>query len=454
MAAHVLASRWRSRGCRASAAAPLIRSTIAALSSGRLPSAVAVIRVSGPHAFPALAALLGEVAPPRPRKAGLRRLLHPVNGSVLDRALVLRFPGPASATGEDVVELHCHGSPAVVAAVLDALATHGVQAAQPGEFTRRAFDAGRLDLTQVEGLADLLAATTEAQRLQAAAQADGALRRAAEGWSTRLVDLLASIEANLDFADEADTASSTVDQTELAAIAAEIGSTLDGFAAGERIREGIACAIIGAPNAGKSSLFNALLGRDAAIVGPAPGTTRDLIEAEILVGGTPLTLVDTAGLRETTDPIEAEGARRARARAATAEIVLAVSADGGWPDAPDGALRVRNKADLLGDRVPVDPAVLFASARTGSGLPAIRSALAERVAGLTAGGEPRLVTRGRQRDLLAQAVAVLRSAGEEAAPELMAEGLRSALAALESLAGRHDVEQILDAIFSRFCIGK
>jgi tRNA modification GTPase len=417
-----------------------------------------VLRVSGPEAFRAGEALCGRL--PAPRMAGLRRLVRAEDGAVLDEALVLTFPGPASATGEDLLEIQCHGSPAVVDALLAELAAHRVRLAEPGEFTRRAFEAGRLDLTQVEGLADLLSAATEAQRAQAAAQAGGALRRAAERWRNALIGLMAGVEAEIDFADEADTIGSALDRDAAERLIEELGSAVAGFSAGERVREGVRCAIVGSVNAGKSALLNALAGRDAAIVSDRPGTTRDVIEVQAVFGGVPVTLMDTAGLRDSADPVEAEGIARARARAAEAELVLAVSAYGNWADAPPGAIRVWSKADLREvpgsgpSQIVLAGGPVQVSALTGAGLDALRSAIAAAARAVAGHGEPQLVTRGRQRDAVARARDAILAALGERDPALQAEALRRAAVALERLAGRSDVEDVLGAIFSRFCIGK
>lgn len=434
------------------------RSTIAALSSGRLPSAIAIIRISGPQAFPAVTALITPPgsAPrvlPKPRRASLRRLYRHHDSAVLDEALVLLFPSPDSATGEDLAELHVHGSPAIVAALLETLAALGVRSAEPGQFTRRAFEAGRLDLTQVEGLADLLAATTEAQRAQAAAQANGALRRSAENWRDRLIAILAEVEAQIDFSDEADTAAATLDPAALDTIISELHTALAGYSAGERIREGLTCAIIGPPNVGKSSLLNALVARDAAIVSPIPGTTRDLIEAQAVFGGVPVTLIDTAGLRPSTDPIEAEGIARARSTSSIADIVIAVTTTESWPDIPT-TIRVVNKVDLAEVAASVGRDDLGVSARTGQGLDLLRSRLTEIVAAQISPGEPSLVTRLRQHNALVHAGTSASAARTLEDPALVAELLRASLHALAALGGRSDVEAVLGAIFERFCIGK
>lgn len=432
---------------------PAARATIAALASGRPPCAVAVLRVSGPQAFAAARRLAGRLPPPR--RAALRTVRDPASGAVLDEALLLAFPGPASATGEDVVELHCHGSVAVVDAVLAALvAQPGVRLARPGEFTRRAFEAGRLDLTQVEGLADLLEATTEAQRRQAAAQASGALRRAAEDWAERLALLRARVEAGLDFADEGDVGA--IDEAalaaELAALDAAMAAALAGASGAERLREGLVVAIVGAPNAGKSTLLNALAGREAAIVSPIAGTTRDIIEVPAVFAGVPVTLVDTAGLRDSPDPVEAEGVARARARAGAADLVLHCAPEppaGGWLGQP-----VLTMADRTGRPAGEAADMLTVSALTGAGMDSLRAWLERWAAGFACAGEPSLVTRARQREAIAASRAALAEAAAEADPVLRAEALRRAAHALAVLAGRTDVEAVLDRLFARFCIGK
>lgn len=434
-------------------AGPAARATIAALASGRPPCAVAVLRVSGPGAFGATRRLAGRL--PAPRHAGLRTLRDPASGAGLDEALVIAFPAPGSATGEDVVELHCHGSVAVVDAVLAALlAQPGVRLARPGEFTRRAFEAGRLDLTQVEGLADLLEATTEGQRRQAALQASGALRRAAGDWAERLALLRARVEAGLDFADEGDVGApdEAALAAELAALDAAMAAALAGAAGAERLREGLVVAIVGAPNAGKSTLLNALAGREAAIVSPIAGTTRDIIEVPAVFAGVPVTLVDTAGLRDSPDPVEAEGVARARARAGVADLVLHCAPEppeGGWLGQP-----VLTMADRTGRPAGEAGGLLTVSALTGAGMDALRAWLERWAAGFTGADEPALVTRARQREAIAASRAAVADAVGETDPVLRAEALRRAAHALAVLAGRADVEAVLDRLFARFCIGK
>jgi tRNA modification GTPase len=326
------------------------RSTIFALSSGRPPAAIAVVRVSGPFARNALEALAPKI--PEPRRAALRRLRDPATGGVLDEALVLWLPGPATETGEDMVELHLHGGRAVVAAVLGALGkVPGLRPAEPGEFTRRAFENGRLDLTAVEGLADLIFAETEAQRAQAMRQFQGLLGGRAETWRARLIEALALVEARIDFSDQ-DVPDDLIGPALHAArqLLEEIDETLHDQRRGERLRDGLVVAIAGPPNAGKSSLLNAIAKREVAIVSPHAGTTRDVIEVHLDLHGFPLTLLDTAGIRLSDDPVEQEGVRRAKARAAAADLVLWVvdAAVGEATGVEPGRWIVRNKIDLVG----------------------------------------------------------------------------------------------------------
>lgn len=421
---------------------------IHALSSGLPPSGVAVIRISGDGAFDAVRRLIVGGRLPPARKAGLRRLARPGDGRLLDEALVLTFPGPGSFTGEDVVELHCHGSIAVVAAVQSALARLGVRAAEPGEFTRRAFESGRLDLTQAEALSDLIAAETESQRDQALAQAGGRLRALADQWRAQLVAIAAELEAGLDFSDEADVADAlaVADRSRVAldALGTSMAAALDTAPVAERVRNGLTIAIIGPPNAGKSSLLNALSGRDVAIVTPIAGTTRDVIEVHLDLGGRAAVLLDTAGLRETDDPIEAQGIARARARAASADLVLDLGPGG----------NIVNRIDETGHAPGIHDGRAHVSARTGAGLDALIQWLADWAAEQIPSGEPSVVTSARQRALLGDALGSVREAGQAGDPVLAAEGVRSAAMALGRLTGQIDPEEILGAIFGRFCIGK
>lgn len=428
------------------------KKTIFSLSSGRPPAGVAVVRVSGPAAGAALLALGGRL--PSPRRATLMRLRD--TGAAIDDALVLWFPAPASFTGEDVAELHVTGGPAVVAALLRALgAIQGLRPAEPGEFTRRAFDNGKLDLTEAEGLADLIDAETEAQRRQALRQASGGLRALATDWHDRLLSILAETEASLDFGeDEEDVSTRLVEGEgpEIMALAREIDGHLGNYRFAERLRRGLTIVLLGAPNAGKSSLINALAKRDVAIVSPEAGTTRDLIEVHLDLGGVAATLVDTAGLRDAEGAIEAEGVRRARQRADEADLVVfLVGPDDRDAAIPAGAVTVESKADIRSDAVGER---LRVSAVTGKGLAALEALLIERAGALAGAGQDALVTNARQRDALAECRDALIAASEEHDPVLRAESLRVAMRALGRLTGRVGVEDILDIVFGRFCIGK
>ncbi len=438
--------------------------TIYALSSAAGRAGVAVIRLSGPEAGHALEALTCR-GPGEPRVAELRRLRYPASGVAIDRALVLYFRAPASFTGEDAVELQVHGGRAVVAAVLDALAgIGGLRAALPGEFTRRAFENGKLDLTEVEGLADLIDAETEAQRRQALRQMEGALGRLYEDWRARLMRLLAYAEAEIDFPDEevpGDLLKSL--GPELEKLRSDIAIHLKDGHRGERLREGVEVAIIGPPNAGKSSLLNRLARREAAIVSAEAGTTRDVVEVRLDLGGVPVTLADTAGLREAANEIEAEGVRRALARAEAADIRIVVEAcdgagglTGDYSAARDSDLRLLNKIDL--GRPALEGDAICVSATTGEGLDGLEYALMERVREQISLSEHPIITRTRHREGLQECLASLDRveeglrAGRET--ELVAEDLRLAARALGRITGRVDVEDLLDIVFRDFCIGK
>jgi len=435
--------------------------TIFALSSAPGRAAVAVVRISGPAAGAALLALTGRPLP-EARRARLGRIVDPASGEALDGALLLWFPAPGSETGEDVAELQPHGAPAVVEALLDALARlPGLRLAEPGEFTRRAFLNGKLDLTAVEGLADLIAAETALQRRQALAQAGGALQRRAAEWRGRLLAALAELEAAIDFPDEdlPPEAARRVPAT-AAAVAGEMRAALAEAGKGERLRRGLRVALLGAPNAGKSTLLNALARRDAAIVAPTPGTTRDVLEVPLDLGGLPVTLVDTAGLRHgSDDPVEAEGMRRSLLQAEAADLRLLLldrSAPAEPPVLPGEGrlLTVATKTDL--PRVMEDKTDLSVCAYNTDSLVQFESALqreAERL--LWAGGGPApLVTRLRQRQALEQAATALERLAAAQGAELAAEELRLALRGLGRLVGQVDVEELLDTIFREFCIGK
>ena len=430
-------------------AAPVQADTIFAVASGSGRTAVAVLRISGPESGRLLDALCGRR--PRPRFAALRTL-RSRDQDVLDRGLVLWFPGPGSYTGEDCAELHLHGSRAVLGAVAEALVALGARLAAPGEFTRRAFLNGKMDLLEAEGVADLVEAETEAQRSQALRQMEGALGRLYRGWSDAVRDALALQEALIDFSDDEVPASAADELTAtMTGTIAAIEAHLDDGRRGERIREGVVIALVGAPNVGKSSLLNALAGREVAIVAPVPGTTRDAVEARIELASVPVTVVDTAGLRDSDDPVEAEGIRRARARMASADLVVEV-VDAAQPQGSGTAngLVVANKTDLQ----PAPAGSLGVSALTGAGIEELRRELACRVASLTARSGPPALTRERHRAHLHEAALQLGDALGASWPELRAEHLRRALASLGEITGESGTEAILDAIFGRFCIGK
>ena len=520
------------------------RDTIFALSSGRPPAAIAVVRIGGPRAGAALEALIGRI--PEPRRAALARVKNPITKEVLDEALALWFPGANSEIGEDSAELQLHGGRAVIASVLDALgAIDGLRPAEPGEFTRRAFENGKLDLTAVEGLADFIHAETQAQRRQAFRQMKGLLGDRADAWRKQIIEALALVEARIDFPDEGDVPEDLVGPALKIAqgLRNEIADALASASRGERLRDGLVVAIAGPPNAGKSTLLNRIARREAAIVSPIAGTTRDVIEVHLELDGYPVTLLDTAGIRDSDDPVEQEGVRRARERAVGADLVLWVvdatapeaggvptlrpvqagpgarpeadrssssaPAEGG-PVAVDGppVWVVRNKADLLPFTEASALASGAAASRFGSATPAtagsrsvplftnginapqsgqsyrnehefinfdmnsryifaisatdgkgVNSLLTEltRFAGQTFGSEPALVSRERQRRLLASTLAALDRAlaeGPNGRDDIAAEELRIAATALGRLTGRVDVEDILDVIFADFCIGK
>jgi len=388
-------------------------------------------------------------------------LVDPATGERLDDALVLWFPGPRSATGEDVAELHVHGSRAVLAAIMQALRGLGLRLAEPGEFTRRAFHNGKLDLLQAEAVADLVAAETEAQRRQALRQLDGELGGRYRGWSDRLTRILAHLEAAIDFPDE-DLPPEIEDRIigEIELLIAEIERHLADGHRGERLRDGIMVAIVGPPNAGKSSLLNRIARRDAVITSPVAGTTRDIVEVAIELQGYPVVLADTAGLRDSDDVVEQEGLRRALRRAAEAEIRLfvfdarcpdQVLSAASWPG-PDTIL-VANKIDLVQVRRDLSSSALPISALTGEGVEGLLSALGERIV-QTYRIEAPVLTRARHRQALEEAASALRRALGAALPELRAEDLRLAWRSLGRITGAVDVEDLLDVIFRDFCIGK
>jgi tRNA modification GTPase len=437
------------------------RRTIYAPASGRGRSAVGIIRISGPASRAAIAALIGGSAPPA-RHAALKTLRNPATGEELDRGLVLWFPGPNSYTGEDAAELHVTGGRAVLAGVTAALAAlDDLRPAEPGEFAWRAFENGKLDLSQVEGLADLVDAETQAQRRQALRIAGGALSREADAARADILGAMARIEAAIDFSDQEDVNDATVGQAKAnaAAVAARLRETLSTADRGERLRDGFNVVIAGPPNVGKSTLLNALARRDVAIVSDIPGTTRDTLEVHLELRGLPVVLVDTAGIRETEDPIEKEGVARARRRTAEADIILWLSdgttsgADAGTDlDAPH--LLVRTKSDLaLGGS---GPAMIAISAKSGEGIEQLLDSIAGAAEEQLSGADQSLISATRHRAAFGEALANLQRAAtaNPETPELMAEDLRLAARALERIAGRIDVEDVLGEIFSRLCIGK
>lgn len=425
------------------------RDTIFALSSGRPPAGVALIRISGDKALETLKEMANRAVVPR---AATLVPLRSSSGELLDRALVLAFPAPHSFTGEDVAELHVHGGAAVISAVLDDLSTRaGLRLAEAGEFSRRAFDNGKLDLTEAEGLADLIAAETEAQRRQAMAQGGGRLRERAENWRTRILTLQAAAEAGLDFSDEEDVGDGRRSD-DLAALIAELDSVLADNGLGERLREGFTIAVVGKPNVGKSSLINALVGRDAAIVTDIAGTTRDVIEVPVSLGGVPVTLLDTAGLRESNDPIEAEGIRRARLRAEAADLVIHVCEAGHEGIWSPGAINVVSKIDLAPWEQTASTTGV--SARTGVGLVSLTQRLTDWATVQSSRAESAVITRRRHRLAIEDVAKALKAAASELDSVIYAEWLRSAAFSLGQLTGRVGSEDMLDTLFGGFCIGK
>jgi tRNA modification GTPase len=439
--------------------------TIFALASGRGRAGVAIVRVSGPSAEGALRALTGREAPAA-RHAALREFRDPGSGELLDRGLALWFPAPRSYTGEDVAELHVHAGPAVVGGIADALSRMAsTRPAEPGEFTRRAFLNGKMDLTAAEGVADLVAAETAAQRRQALRQLDGALGRLYEGWRKRLVAASARLEAAIDFPDEDLPGGLVADAGRTArALVAEMRGHLDDDRRGERLRDGVSVAIVGPPNVGKSTLLNRLARRDAAIVSPIAGTTRDVIDIDIDLDGYPVRIADTAGLRRASDALEAEGVRRAHRRAAHADFKIVVLDATQWPDAGAAREAVDAGAVVLLNKIDLKPAsgaltldgkkVWPVSLASGEGFEAAHGAIAARVRELADTGPALALTRARHRAALEACVAALERAHGAGQPELVAEDLRLAGRALGRITGAVDVEELLDAIFREFCIGK
>ncbi|GAA0641405.1 tRNA uridine-5-carboxymethylaminomethyl(34) synthesis GTPase MnmE [Brevundimonas lenta] len=432
--------------------------TIFALATPPGRGAIAIIRLSGPRTDEALAAL--GAPGPKPRMASLRTLA--LEGRQIDQALVLRFPAPNSYTGEDCAELHLHGGRAVVEAASGALIALGLRPADPGEFTRRAFENGRMDLAQAEAVADLIDAETTAQAAQALGQLDGALSETYAGFRRALLKALALVEAEIDFPDEevpdnlARTAGPVLD-----GLIADLKAALADAGRGERVREGYRIVLIGETNAGKSSLFNALVAREAAIVTPIAGTTRDVLDADLIIGGYAVTLSDTAGLRDSDDVVEAEGVRRARARAEQAELRLWVRApgDGEGAAAPfvrPGDLLVLTKADIDRSAPSADHESIVVSTATGEGLAALHDWIAARLARDLSGADFPAVTRERHRRRLEEALAAVETGRRalDIAPEMAGDDLRRAAEALARVTGAIGVEDILGEVFSTFCIGK
>ncbi|ANW05165.1 tRNA uridine-5-carboxymethylaminomethyl(34) synthesis GTPase MnmE [Bradyrhizobium icense] len=437
--------------------------TIFALSSGQPPSAIALVRVSGAQAGKVVSALAGKV--PSPRTA-TRALLRDLGQRPIDDAVVLWFPAPASATGEDVAEFYVHGGRAVLAALFATLsAFDNVRPAEPGEFTRRAFENGKLDLTEAEGLDDLIHADTDRQRRQALRQLKGLLGDKARDWRARIIEASALIEAGIDFSDEGDVPAELIEPAlaRVRGLLAEIEVVLVEQGRSERLRDGLVVAIAGPPNVGKSTLMNQLARREVAIVSPHAGTTRDVIEVQLDLDGYPVTVIDTAGIRETDDPVEQEGVRRARARAVDADLVLWLTDASGAESEGNGerpVWRVRNKIDLDGADRPLAESsvgrVFRISASRGDGLSELIAAIVDFAQTCLGGGEGGLIGRTRQRKLLQETAVSLQRCidvvGE--GEELAAEELRAAAYSLGRLLGRVDVEDILDVIFREFCVGK
>ena len=422
--------------------------TIFALSSGRPPAAIAVIRVSGPQAHAAGECLAGAL--PDARAAAVRDLRHPASGELLDEALLLRFDAPASSTGEDGVEFHCHGGRAVVDAVLSALGgIDGLRQAEPGEFTRRAFQNGRIDLTEAEGLADLIEAETESQRKAALALAEGGLSKQIAVWQEHLLSLSARAERAIDY-DEDDEAIDASLLRDCAALAEELRQWLERPRL-EPLKDGVLVVIAGPANAGKSSLINAIAGEERAIVTDVPGTTRDHIEVPLSLGGVPLRLTDTAGLRETADPVEGIGVERAAKLVGRADVLVWL---GELADAPSHPrlVKVHPKADLP-ERGPAAEGSLPVSSVTGEGLPALLARV-EQAARTVLPAEDALALNRRQALHLAEAADGLDRVRAAHDPLLLAEDLRAARTAFDRLTGRAGVENVLDALFGRFCLGK
>lgn len=443
------------------------KSTIFALSSGRLPAAIGVVRLSGPRTREALRLIAGDVPPAR--EAALRTL-KTASGEAIDQALVLWFPAPRSATGEDTAEFHIHGSRAVLARLIATLASiEGLRPAERGEFTRRALDNGKIDLVSAEALHDLIDAETEAQRRQAQRQLQGLLGPTAENWRARLIAIAAMIEADLDFSDEGDVPDDSARRAVpgIRALCEEIERALATTTHSERLREGLVVAIAGPPNVGKSTLLNRLARREAAIVSPRAGTTRDVIEVHLDLQGYPVMLLDTAGIRASDDPVEQEGVRRTLARAAAADLVLWLQ-EAGHPCQPSDDLTHDSTRWTVWTKIDLDPqgprpdasdlnvGEFWVSATTDAGIDVFVEALAGFARGHFGGAENTMITRARHRLLLDETAQALRKSIQafDIGNEFVVEELRIAIRSLGRLLGRIDVEDVLDAIFAEFCIGK
>ena len=447
----------------------IIDDTIYAMSSGSGRAGVAVIRISGPHSKDLLQHLCtGEI---EPRHVHLKTLRHPVTGDLLDQAVVLWFPAPGSFTGEDVAELHIHGGGAVIAAVMGAIGcVAGLRMAEAGEFTRRAFYNGKLDLTGIEAISDLVTAETEQQRRQALMQMRGGLSDQLNQWRASLIDILAYVEAGIDFSDEEDVGDDV--NRHMVANILDLKNQIDGHLndqrAGERLRDGLQVVIAGPVNAGKSSLLNGLAKRDVAIVSEHAGTTRDVIEVHLDLNGFPVTVSDTAGLRDCGDQIEEEGVRRARKKMETADVILWTT-DGTIEEAAfnfaidsgQTLIRLRNKCDIDSDRIYSRPTaddypILAISAKTGAGFDRLVDCITDIAMTIQSSGENAIITRARHRQALVEIVDVLSKVLDtpDLADELIAENLRICTRELGRLTGRVDVEDLLDVIFNDFCVGK
>lgn len=424
------------------------KETIFALSSGRPPAGISIIRLSGPDAHGAGVRIAGSLAPAR--IAAVRELRSPRSGDLIDRALVLRFDGPASSTGEDVVEFHCHGGRAVVDALLEALSgTAGLRAALPGEFTRRAFENGIIDLTEAEGLADLIEAETELQRKAALAVAEGALRRQVEQWRRRVLSISAEVEHAIDYDEEDSPLDGSLQRT-CAELAREIVQWL-ALPSAEPLKAGVLVVVAGPPNAGKSSLINAIAGEDKAIVTSIPGTTRDSIEVPLSLAGVPIRLTDTAGLRRTDDLIESIGVERAARLAASADLLLWLG-DPGHAPPHSRTIFVHSKVDLP-EREAVPEGSVSVSSTTRVGLGALTRRIEEAARSILPADNAVALNR-RQATLLDEASLSLSAAASTNEAILVAEGLRQARSAFDRLTGRAGVEDVLDEMFARFCLGK